>query len=471
MTPAQRRRSARGAAGPRRHATPTQARALALRILERVERSGAYADLTLRHALGRSGLAPRDRAFVTDLVYGTLRWQGRLDFALATVSERPLDALEPSVRTLLRMGAYQILIQTGVPASAAVDQSVRCAKSNGLERAAGFVNAVLRQLVRRADQIEYPAVETDPVGHLTHALSIPAWIAAAWIDALGIDEAVDLAKASNDPPPIVARANPQRTNRDALLAELRERLPNAAASAHAPLGVELGHEGNPGLDPAFIEGRMTIQDQASQLIVDFLDPQPGDRVLDLCAAPGTKTTAIAERVGPGGHVLAVDRNARRLELVGQACRRLGLSNVTTLERDATTALEDLVGRVGGPFDRILVDAPCSGLGTLRRNADARWRVTPEDPASLAETQRQLLARALHVLGPGGTLVYSTCTVWPEENEAVVAAVLADEDTDDGIMSGGDVPDAVAPFMCDDGFFRSWPHRHGTDGFFAARLTR
>ena len=471
MTSGSRRRGARGAAGPRRHATPTQARALALRILERVERSGAYADLTLRTGLGRSGLAPRDRAFVTDLVYGTLRWRGRLDFALATVSERALDALEPAVRTLLRMGAYQILIQTSVPASAAVDQSVRCARSHGLERAAGFVNAVLRQLVRKADQIDYPALATDPVGHLTHALSIPAWIAAAWIDRLGVEEAAALAQASNDPPPIVARANPLQNDREALLAELVERLPDAHAAEWAPLGVELGHEGNPGLDPAFLEGRMTIQDQASQLIVELLAPLPGERVLDLCAAPGTKTTGIAERVGERGHVLAVDRNPRRLELVGQACRRLGLANVTTLERDATADLADLPERAGGPFDRILVDAPCSGLGTLRRNADARWRIAPEDPAALAETQRLLLARALPLLGPGGTLVYSTCTVWPEENEAVVAAVLADEAAAGGVVSGGDVPDAVRPFMDDDGFFRSWPHRHGTDGFFAARLTR
>ena len=175
-------------------------------------------------------------------------------------------------------------------------------------------------------------------------------------------------------------------------------------------------------------------------------------------------------------MVAVDRSARRLELVGQACRRLGLANVTTVERDGTTDLGDLEEIAGGSFDRILVDAPCSGLGTLRRNADARWRVTPQDPGALALTQRELLHQASRLLGPGGTLVYSTCTVWPEENEAVVAAVLAEAETEAGGLATDRVRTAEAaratdPFIDDDGFFRSWPHRHGTDGFFAARLTR
>jgi 16S rRNA (cytosine967-C5)-methyltransferase len=438
---------------------------LALRVLERVEHGGAYADLTLGSALGRSDLAPRDRGFVTDLVYGTLRWRGRLDFLLAAVSDRPLEELEPSVRTLLRMGAYQVAMAEGVPVSAAVDQTVRCARSHGAARAAGFINAVLRQLVRRLDTIVLPQLAEDPEAHLTHALSIPPWIAKEWIRQLGPAEAAELARASNAVPPMTARTNPARCRRDELLAELRTRLPDVAPNEHAPLGIELGHRGNPATDPAFIEGRMTIQDAASQLVVELLDPQPGERVLDLCAAPGTKTTAIAERVGPSGRVVAVDRNARRLRLVGRACRRLELGNVTTLELDGTSDLGEIAG---GPFDRILVDAPCSGLGTLRRNPDARWRVSPADPASLAETQTALLRRACASLGLGGRVVYSTCTVWPEENEAVIQSVLAE---DEGLARSEDAPEAVQKFIDGDGFMRTWPHRHGTDGFFAALLTR
>ncbi len=463
--PGRPRPSARGPAGPRRHASPTQARALALRILERVEHAGAYADLALGAALGSSDLAPRDRAFVTDLVYGTLRWRGRLDFMLSAVSDRPLAKLEPGVRTLLRMGAYQILMADGVPVSAAVDQTVRCARSHGASHAAGFVNAVLRQLARRAETIRFPALEEDPEAHLSHALSIPAWIGAEWIRQLGPEDAAKLARASNQVPPLTARTNIAVCDREQLLSELCTRLPDVSASEHAPLGVELGHRGNPATDPAFIEGRMTIQDAASQLVVEWLDPQPGERVLDLCAAPGTKTTAIAERVGPKGRVVAVDRSQRRLRLVGRACRRLKLENVTTLELDATS---DLGGIPGGPFDRILVDAPCSGLGTLRRNPDARWRIEPTDPAALAEIQTALLRRATEILGPGGSVVYSTCTVWPEENENVIRAILAG---DEGLAHSEAVPDAVRPFVEADGFLRSWPHRHGIDGFFAACLSR
>ena len=469
-----RRAAARGAAGPRRHATPTQARALALRILDRVERTHAYADLALSAALGRSDLSARDRAFVTELVYGTLRWRGRLDFLLGQVSDRALADLEPPVRTLLRMGAYQIAFADGVPPSAAVDQSVRCARSHGIERAAGFVNAVLRQLVRRLDAIALPTLEGDPLAHLVHALSIPEWIARRWIADLGAADAAALALASNQVPPLVARANPMRGDGARLLAELQERLPDARTSRHLAGAVELGHQGNPALDPAFLEGRMTLQDTASQLVVEWLAPVPGDRVLDVCAAPGTKTTAIAERIGAAGRVVAIDRSARRLALVGRACRRLGLRNVTTLERDACHGLTDL-GSEPGPdeaarrgFDRILVDAPCSGLGTLRRNADARWRVRPDDPAALARVQREILARASELLGPGGTLVYSTCTVWAEENEAVVASVLAGDPT---LRIDDRIPKTIRPFIGDDGFLRTWPHRHGTDGFFAARLTR
>lgn len=439
---------------------------MALRILDRVERTQAYADLVLSATLGRSDLAARDRAFVTELVYGTLRWRGRLDYLLGLVSDRPLADLEPSVRTLLRMGAYQIVFADGVPPSAAVDQSVRCARSHGIERAAGFVNAVLRQLVRRVDQLPLPTLAEDPVGHLVHVLSIPGWIAERWLSQLGPDEAAALALASNQVPPLVARANPSFGNGDVLLADLVTRLPDAKTSEWLPNAIDIGHNGNPALDPAFLEGRMTLQDTASQLVVAWLDPQPGENVLDVCAAPGTKTTAIAECVGADGHVVAADRSPRRLGLVGRACRRLRLRNVTTVERDARNDLQDLAPE--GGFDRILVDAPCSGLGTLRRNPDARWRLSPDDPAQLAETQHEILTRAAALLGPGGTLVYSTCTVWAEENEDVVGAVLA---ADPGLRIDDRIPEVVRPFLDDDGFVRTWPHKHGTDGFFIARLTR
>ncbi|HVN40785.1 MAG TPA: 16S rRNA (cytosine(967)-C(5))-methyltransferase RsmB [Myxococcota bacterium] len=454
--------------GEGRPPAPTRTRLLALRVLERVQRAGAFADLLLHANLARSPLSAADRAFATELVYGTLRWRGRIDYLLRRCLDRDLDRLEPLVATALRLGAYQILFVDRVPPSAAVDESVRCARAVGAERSTGLVNAVLRRLAREHAQIALPRLEDDPLGHLMHALSLPQWIAARWIETFGAEEAAALAAASNEVPPLCVRANPQRVSRDALLDELRARFPDARACRYARHGIVLGRGGNPTLDPAFREGRFTVQDEASQLVVDLLDPQPGERVLDACAAPGGKASAIAERIGPEGEVVALDRNERRLDLVQRAARRLRLENVVSRALDASRPLPP--GLVGPGFDRVLVDAPCSGLGALRRNPDARWRVHPSDPARLAETQRSLLRHAAAALRPGGVVVYSTCTLLPEENEAVVEAFLRDSQGF-AASSRDAAPDSVRELQDERGFLRTLPHRHDTDGFFAARIER
>jgi len=437
-------------------------------VLERVERAGAYADLALHAALRRSHLAPVDRALATELVYGTLRWRGRLDFLLSRVLERDFSTLEPLVLTLLRLGAYQIVFTRNVPDPAAVDQTVRCARAVGAERATGLVNGVLRRLVRVHQKIPLPDLVEDPLGHLTGVLSLPPWIAERWLEIFGAEEAAMLATASNSVPPLTARVNPLRSTRQALIEELAPRLPDARPCQLAPRGVVLGHRGHPAHDPAFLEGRFTIQDEASQLVVAYLEPKLGERILDVCAAPGTKTTAIAEEIGDAGEVVAVDRNARRLGLVGRDARRLGLTNITTREHDATGSFHGFGAR--GAFDRILVDVPCSGLGTLRRNPDARWRVRPGDPQRLAETQKAILRSAATALRPGGVLVYSTCTLLPEENESVIESFLS-ETRDFRLLPGDAAPGPTRALVGTDGFLRCFPHLHDSDGFFAARLER
>jgi 16S rRNA (cytosine967-C5)-methyltransferase len=441
---------------------------VALRVLERVQRAGAYADLALNHALGRSGLSAPDRAFAMDLVHGTLRWRGRIDYLLGRTLDRDLEKLEPLVATALRLGAYQLIFSERVPATAAVDESVRCIRAAGVERATGLVNAVLRRLANEHEQIPLPKLADEPVDHLTHALSIPSWIAERWVERYGPAEAAALARASNEPPPLTVRANRLRGDAALLLAELRERFPEATPCRVARDGIVLGRRGNPGLDPAFLAGRYTVQDEAAQLVVGLLDPRPGERVLDACAAPGGKATAIAERVGEAGRVFAVDRHARRLGLVLRATRRLGLRGITCVQRDAARPLGDLAA--GALFDRALVDAPCSGLGTLRRNPDARWRIGPGDPPRLAEIQGSILRNAAAVVKPGGTLVYSTCTLLPEENEEIVEAFLDTAD-DFAPIAAERVPEEVRSVVGSDGFLRCLPHLHDTDGFFAARLER
>jgi len=457
-----------GTSDRRRTSAPTHTRLLALRVLERVSSGGAYADLLLHSALGRSTLNAPDRAFATDLVYGTLRWRGKINYYLSHFVDQDLSKLEPLVATTLQLGAYQLLCTERVPVSAAVDQSVRCIRAAGIGRATGLVNAVLRRLSIEHEKIALPSVHDDPIAHLTHALSLPRWLAERWIERCGVEGAVSLATACNEPPPLTIRTNRARDDADELLQDLLENFPSASACRFARDGIVLGRKGNPALDQGFLAGRFTVQDEASQLVVSLLDPQPGERVLDLCAAPGGKTTAIAERVGPSGSVVAVDRNTRRLDLVQRAVRRLGLTGIRTVARDATRSLAGLAPE--GGFDRILVDAPCSGLGTLRRNPDAKWRVRPGDPARLTEIQRALVNSAATVLRPGGALVYSACTVLAEENEDIAKRFLQGS-RNFAPTPKDDVPDEVKTVADPDGFLRTFPHIHDTDGFFAARFER
>jgi 16S rRNA (cytosine967-C5)-methyltransferase len=264
------------------------------------------------------------------------------------------------------------------------------------------------------------------------------------------------------------RANPHRGDADELLEEVRADFPDSRRCRWARYGLVLGRRGNATSLPSFLAGRFTVQDEASQLVVGLLDPRPGERVLDTCAAPGGKATAIAERVGREGFVLALDRHPGRLELVRRAARRLALDRIECRAVDATLEIGDLAPE--GGFDRVLVDAPCSGLGSLRRNPDARWRVKPTDPSRLADVQKALLARASRVLRSGGVLVYSTCTLLPEENEAVVEAFLR-ESPHFALAAPSEAPEEVRELLDASGYLRCWPHRHDSDGFYAARLER
>lgn len=458
--------------GPRKTAGPTAPRLIAIRVVERVQRAGAYADLALHHALVQSRMPAADRGLATELVYGTLRWRGRLDYLISRALDRDLAKLEPLVMSALRVGAYQLFFSDRIPDNAAVDEAVRCVRAMGLERATGLVNAVLRRLSREGKNYTFPSLEDDPLGHLVHACSLPEWLAKRWLDQYGAEEAAELAQMMNEPAPLTIRANRTRTNRDDLLKDLATRYPDAELCRFAPDGIVLGRKGDVGQDPRLLAGDMSVQDEASQLVVELLAPEPGDRILDTCSAPGTKTGAIAERLNGEGFVLALDRHSRRLQLVGRGVRRLGLGGVATLERDATKSLADLAEREG-PFHRILVDAPCSGLGSLRRNPDARWRLRPEDFAELAQIQRAILESAAAVLRPGGSLVYATCTVTPEENEGVIRGFMATR-AHWRIAGREEAPEGLRELIDDEGCLRLLPHKEPNkdmDGFFAVRLVR
>ena len=430
-------------------------------MLVRVERDRAWADLTLDAALRDTGLERRDRAFATELAYGTLRQRGRIDSALAQVLDRELGRIEVGVRNLLRLGAYQILFLEKMRPATAVDEAVELARAARMGRSSGFLNAVLRRLAERAGTLLLPGLADDPVGHVEQKGSVPRWLAERWVAELGPEQAIALALSQARPPPRTVRVSPG-ADRQVISKRLA-----AMPCRYAPDGLRECRR-DPVRDPAFVAGEITIQDEASQLVPLLLGAEPGDTIVDCCAAPGTKTVQLAQQVGRDGEVIALDVNALRLKLVGRAARRLGLQNLRILERDAIQGF-DLRGK--RRFRRVLVDAPCTGLGVLRRNPDARWSLRPNDIPAAADRQYRLLDSAERYVESGGVLVYSVCTTSPEETTGVLGRFLDDHPQWKGDDPRPFLPEPARELIDASGALRTWPHLHGCDGFFAVRLVR
>lgn len=448
-------------ADPYRRADP---RAFAWEALERIE-AGGFSDAVVGAGLDESRLAGADRALATLLVYGTLTWQGLLDHILAPFTRRPLANLDPHVRILLRLGLFQICKLDRVPDFAAVNTSVELCKARD-RRSAGFVNAVLRRAAAQWRQVRLPSATERPAEHLAVRLSHPLWLVERWLEAFGPAATEALLEVNNQVAPTVARVNRQRTDRDALLRRWRTASVEARPTRYAEAGIELAGDAGAQRLPGFVEGDFALQGEASQLVAALVGAVAGERVLDLCAAPGGKTCALAESMANRGSLVAVDLAATGIERIAAEARRLGLTIIEPIVADGTQWSPG----VGGAFDRVLVDAPCSGFGTLRQHPEIRWRRCPADVTRNAALQRRLLQHAATLVRPGGTLVYATCTLAPEENDEVVAALCAGggfrlEPAAPHLgPRGGEVTDAA-------GHLRTLPHRHGMDGFFAARLLR
>jgi 16S rRNA (cytosine967-C5)-methyltransferase len=448
------------------HRRPADARALAWEILRRVEEEGAYADVLLGHALSSSGLATRDQALVTRLVYGTLAWQGYLDHVIAAFSRRPPHALDAPIRSVLRLALFQTCLLSKIPDFAAVNTAVQLAKRFHGGAAAGLVNAVLRRATAEWQHVPLPSLQDDPIGHLATRWSHPAWLVQRWLAQYGFDETEALLRANNEPAPTVLRVNRIKTEPGQLLARLREGGCTAHPTRYAPTGVHLEHGGTPDRLPGYRDGSFSVQGEASQLVGLLTAPRPGDRVLDACAAPGGKTTHLAELMENRGALIALDANPRGIERVDRVTRRLGVSIVRTAVADAAMWQSPADG-----FDCVLVDAPCSGLGTLRQHPELRWRRTAEDIAGRASLQQRLLLHLAGAVRPGGTLVYATCTLTAEENDAVLGALLRTRPDFSRSDPRPLLPPPARALVDADGILRTFPHRHGLDGFFAARLKR
>lgn len=393
------------------------ARAVALDALLSVERAQTFADDALDHYISRSALDSRDRALALELVYGILRHQSTLDWRLDHVATKSMAKLPSRVRMALRLGAYQLLHLDKIPPSAAVNESVALMKTGGASAHwPGFVNAVLRALTRTPAP-PWPDREADPVQALSVQYACPAWLTERWLARFGIQDAETLCRATTVVPPLTIRMNALRTTRDALAAQFTKLGYAVRPTTISPVGLVLDKCGSVAELPLFREGAFYVEDEAAQLVAPIVDPQPGELVLDACAAPGGKTTHLAALMQNRGEIIAVDKHAARLRMLKDNCRRLGIGIIRTIPADITSPPPpNLCAR---PFDRILLDAPCSGLGVLRRHPEGKWRKEAEAFGQHQTLQRQLLEQTGHLLRPGGVLVYSTCSSEPEENEQVI----------------------------------------------------
>ena len=441
------------------------ARRAAAEVLRRVEEEGAFAAVLLASATGE--LRTDDRALCYELVLGVLRRQLWLDKLIEHFASRPAERLDAPVRRALRLGLYQLRFLTRIPPSAAINESVNLAHAARLRSAASFINAVLRRATREPDYDPATGAATE-LERLALDTSHPVWLLERWIKFFGASEAESFAHANNHTPPVAFRVNPLRPDRE----EVFERLSAAGVEVKSsPIAREAWRiEGTGGrtASPLLLrelagEGAIYSQDEASQLIAGALDARAGERVLDVCAAPGSKTTGIAARAGDRAFVVAGDKYGHRLRTLRESAARQGLKNIQSIVYDAEAAPLPFAE---GAFERVLVDAPCTGTGTLRHNPEIRWRITPADISELAARQCRILANAARTVAAGGRLVYSTCSVEPEENEWVVSAFLKTHPAFKSIR-----PDVPEHLLTTDGAARTWPQRDDTDGFYVAAFER
>ncbi len=443
----------------------TIARRLAYQALWRVSVQSSFSSYLLPSYLENESLSDRDRRLVTELVYGCLRWQGRLDWVISRFSHSPLSALEVPVLITLRLGCYQLLFLERIPASAAVKESVELAKMHGSPGSATLVNAVLRQICRQGGSLPLPQAENDQLGYLTVTQSHPRWLVERWLERFGFRETAEVVEANNLKPPLFIRVNRLKTTAEELQRELAKEGIEIEGSRYLPDSFR-AVKGRIASSRPVKEGLCYLQDEASQMVSFLVSPRPEDWVLDACAAPGSKACHLASLMENSGYIIANDIYLHRLRVLRENCRLLGVNNVRMLVTDFT--------RQPGlryEFDRVLVDAPCTSLGRIRRSPELKWRRKPEEVVLLSGKQKALLLYSSRLVKKGGLLIYAVCSWEREETEEVVENFLEESDGFRGVDPRDYLPGAIHALVAEDGFLRTFPHRHDMDGFFAAVFTR
>jgi 16S rRNA (cytosine967-C5)-methyltransferase len=435
------------------------AREIALKILYKIEVEDAFANETIELSCKNYHLSNLDRRFVSELVNGTTKMRRRLDYVLGFFLEKGIDDLTPWIRNILRLGVYQIDFMDRVPDSAAVNEAVDLTKKFGHRGTVALVNAVLRNYLRDKSRVRFPSWEEDKVENIALFYSFPSWMVENWLNMFGEEKTLKLCQAFNERPKLCCRMNSIKVDHDSL----QEKFTRSKTKFKSGRFLENFYYLESRVDlnrfRPLREGLVYLQDESAGLPVVLLDPQPGETILDLCAAPGGKTTFIAELLEDKGEVLAVDKSWEKMKLLRENCRRLGIISVNYFCGDACNFQCE-------PVDRILVDAPCSGLGVLGRNSDARWKKQKKDLLRLQKLQLEILFNAANLVKKSGVLVYSTCTITKEENECVIETFL-EKRRDFKLVDASLCVDSE--LVDESGFVRTFPHAHKMDASFAARL--
>jgi 16S rRNA (cytosine967-C5)-methyltransferase len=444
------------------------ARNLALSILNTLDKSDKTLDIILDQFQKDHILPKRERALFNAIVYGVLRWRGRFDWIISHLSKLRINKTKPEVLNILRIGLFQIIYLNRIPVSAAVNTSVEMAKHSSGERGAGYVNAILRKASREHETFLFPDNVKKPEHALSISKSFPEWMIKRWVKLLGKSRTIEMCDAINEIPSITIRANTLKTNRRELIICMESDVRNIKPTVHSPFGVSFS---NPVKSinemEAFKKGWFQVQDEAAQLVTMLLDPGPGDSVLDACAGLGGKTGHIAQLMKNSGKITALDIDKGRLDKLNSEMERLGITNVTTVRDDIGNPL--LLRNYSGHFDRILLDAPCSNMGVLRRNPDVKWKLQEKNLIPYGKRQLLFLDNLANLLKPSGIMVYAVCSNEPEENEEVIKEFLIKR-TDFGIDHNVlYLPDSVGMLLNSSGFIKTYPHINNMDGFFSVRL--
>ena len=447
--------------------TKLNPREIAVKIISEINDDHAYSNISLqKHFSQYNYLTSLDKAFITEIVNGTVRHMNHIDYVINQFSSTKTNKMQPLILSILRSGVYQILFMSKVPPSAACNEAVKIAKKRGLSGLSGFVNGVLRNIARNITNITYPDRNRNPIEYLCVKYSYPEWIIEYWLKYYTIDFVEALCSASNNAPKITIRCNFLRTDKDSLMEKLSEENIEVFRGAFLPEALHISQTSAIGDLDAFNQGLFQVQDESSMLVGHILDPKPGEKILDVCAAPGGKATHCGELMGNKGQIIARDIHKHKLNLIENSAKRLGIDIITTELHDATLLDKEKISSM----DRVMIDAPCSGLGIIRKKPDIKWKKSNKDLNELVNIQRKILSVSSQYVKPGGILIYSTCTISEKENLDNINWFIQNFDFElDNIDPY--IPESLHCDLSKKGYIQLFPNIHNCDGFFIARLKR